>query len=500
LGHGRGARMSFEADVVRVLGGLRHGVSIGSPLAVEVGNSEWPKWQAVMSADPVPADLLAEQARNAPLTRPRPGHADLVGMQKYGFDDARPVLERASARETATRVALGAVAEAFLAQAAGIVLVAHTVAIGPVAVPDDVPLPGPTATEALDADPVRCHHAETSAAMVAEIDACRRAGDTLGGVVEVVVPDNLKAAVIRAAFGIDGGTALNRSYRELARHCNFKVDPTPIYDPGKKGKVESGVKYVKRNFFKPSKEKDAALAGGLLHRWVHEIAGTREHGTTHRRPFHEFREVEQEALKPLPALRFEPTVWKEARVHQDSHIIFDKRLYSVPWKLIGQVVWVRATSGTVAIFHDDVRVATHDRRDLGHRSTQDGHLPEYRADLRHRSRGYWEERADRIGPDTGRLIREVFDSDDALSMLLTAQAIVGYLERHPHERAEGASRRASHFGTFTYQGVKNILVRALDLEPLPAGAALPGSPQESFRFARSAAELLHRMEKSSEPN
>jgi len=260
------------------------------------------------------------------------------------------------------------------------------------------------------------------------------------------------------------------------------------------------VKYVKRNFFKPSKEKDSSRAAALLQRWVHEIAGTREHATTHRRPLHEFREVEQGALRPLPALRFEPTVWKEARVHQDSHVIFDKRLYSVPWRLIGKQVWVRATAGTVAIFHDDVRVATHDRRDVGHRSTQDGHLPEHRADLRHRSRSYWEDRADRVGPDTGRLIREVFDSDDVLSMLRTAQAIVGYLERHPRERAEGASRRASHFGTFTYQGVKNILVRALDLEPLPAGTALPGSPQESFRFARSAAELLHRMEKSSEPN
>ncbi len=186
LGHGRGARMAFEQDAVRVLGGIRHGLSMGGPVAVEVGNSEWPKWQTVMSADPVPEEVLAAQARNAPLTRPRPGHADLVGMQKYGFDDARPVLERASARETAARVALGAVAEAFLEQAAGVRLVAHTVAIGPVETPDGAPLPVPGDGAALDADPVRCHHPETSAAMVAEIDACRRDGDTLGGVVEVL--------------------------------------------------------------------------------------------------------------------------------------------------------------------------------------------------------------------------------------------------------------------------------------------------------------------------
>jgi chorismate synthase len=171
---------------VRFLGGIRHGLTLGGPVAIEVANTEWPKWQAVMAGDPVDPQVLAEQARNAPLTRPRPGHADLAGMQKYGFDDARPVLERASARETAARVALGAVAAAFLAQAAGIRLVSHTVAIGPVTVPDGAPLPGPGDVEALDADPVRCHDAAASAAMVAEIDACRLDGDTVGGVVEVL--------------------------------------------------------------------------------------------------------------------------------------------------------------------------------------------------------------------------------------------------------------------------------------------------------------------------
>lgn len=186
LGHGRGARMAFEQDEVRFLGGIRHGLTLGGPVAIEVANTEWPKWQAVMAGDPVDPQVLAEQARNAPLTRPRPGHADLAGMQKYGFDDARPVLERASARETAARVALGTVAAAFLAQAAQIRLVSHTVAIGPVTVPESAPLPGPGDVAALDADPVRCHHPATSAAMVAEIDTCRSDGDTVGGVVEVL--------------------------------------------------------------------------------------------------------------------------------------------------------------------------------------------------------------------------------------------------------------------------------------------------------------------------
>jgi chorismate synthase len=189
LGYGRGARMKFEQDDVRVVGGVRHGLTIGGPVAVEIGNSEWPKWETVMSADPIDAadpEVINPNGRNAPLTRPRPGHADLVGMQKYGFDDARPVLERASARETAARVALGAVASAFLAQTVGIRLVSHTVSIGPVFTPDDAELPGPDDVEGLDADPMRSHHPATSAAMVAEIDDCRKAGDTVGGVVEVL--------------------------------------------------------------------------------------------------------------------------------------------------------------------------------------------------------------------------------------------------------------------------------------------------------------------------
>jgi chorismate synthase len=198
LGFGRGARMAFERDAVDFLGGVRHGVTIGSPLAIRIGNSEWAKWETVMSPDPVRADALAaaddvgapqEVARNKPLTRPRPGHADLVGMQKYGFDDARPVLERASARETAARVALGAVAAALLRQAYGISLVSHTVAIGTVQVSSDVEPPRADQVAALDADPVRTFDPASSAAMVAEIEAAKRDGDTLGGVVEVLAYD-----------------------------------------------------------------------------------------------------------------------------------------------------------------------------------------------------------------------------------------------------------------------------------------------------------------------
>lgn len=185
LGYGRGARMKFEQDEVSLSGGVRHGLTMGGPVAITIANTEWPKWQQIMSADPVAAEELSG-ARAEALTRPRPGHADFTGMQKYGFLDSRPVLERASARETAARVALGSVASAFLKQL-GIELITHTVAIGPVSVPELAELPRPSAVDELDENPVRCWHPDTAAAMVAEIDQCHKDGDTLGGVVETLV-------------------------------------------------------------------------------------------------------------------------------------------------------------------------------------------------------------------------------------------------------------------------------------------------------------------------
>jgi chorismate synthase len=186
-GYGRGARMTFERDEVELTAGVRHGRTLGGPVAIRIANTEWPKWETVMSADPVGAEELAGLARNAPLTRPRPGHADLAGMQKFGHADARPVLERASARETAARVALGEVARRLLSQVLGIEILSHVVSIGTVSAPGDLmPGPGPEDKAAIDADPVRCADPATSQAMVAEIDAVRSDGDTLGGVVEVL--------------------------------------------------------------------------------------------------------------------------------------------------------------------------------------------------------------------------------------------------------------------------------------------------------------------------
>ncbi|AWT26133.1 Chorismate synthase [Corynebacterium provencense] len=194
LGYGRGARMKFEADEVTFLGGVRHGLTLGSPVAVMIGNTEWPKWTTIMSADPVDRDdpEVAKEmnsGRGARLTRPRPGHADLSGMLKYGHTEARPVLERSSARETAARVAAGTVARALLREVTGAEVVSHVISIGESA-PYDGPVPGPGDLDAVDASPVRAFTGftdEHEKSMVAQIDAAKKSGDTLGGVVEVVV-------------------------------------------------------------------------------------------------------------------------------------------------------------------------------------------------------------------------------------------------------------------------------------------------------------------------
>ncbi len=260
-GHGRGARMTFEADEVTVVGGLRHGQTTGAPFAVTIANTEWSKWEQVMSPDPVDPQTIADLARNAPLTRPRPGHADLAGMQKYGFDEARPVLERASARETAARVALGAAAAAFLAQALDVRLVSHVIAIGSVEAPPGL-VPAPDQVAALDADPVRCLDRHASAAMVAEIDAAHKDADTLGGVVEVAaygLPPGLGSHVhwdrrldarlagalmgIQAIKGVEvgDGFAVARG-RGSAAHDEIEVGPEGLRRAsGRSGGTEGGM-------------------------------------------------------------------------------------------------------------------------------------------------------------------------------------------------------------------------------------------------------------------
>ncbi|MBQ1083609.1 MULTISPECIES: chorismate synthase [unclassified Nocardiopsis] len=244
-GYGRGARMKFEKDQVSVIGGIRHGLTQGGPVAIEVGNTEWPKWEKVMSPDPVPAEELDGTARNAPLTRPRPGHADLVGMQKYGHEESRPILERASARETAARVAVGEVARQFCRQALGIEILSHVVSMGPVAVPEGAPEPRPEDLAAIDEDPLRCFDTATSARMVEEVDDTKKSGDTLGGVVEVLAYNlppglgshvhwdrRLDSRLAGALMGIQAikGVEVGDGFRTAARRgseAHDEIEPGP---------------------------------------------------------------------------------------------------------------------------------------------------------------------------------------------------------------------------------------------------------------------------------
>ncbi|MGC5166328.1 chorismate synthase [Luteimicrobium sp. DT211] len=295
LGYGRGSRQKFEQDELTVLGGLRHGLTQGGPLAIQIGNTEWPKWVDVMAADPVPPEALLvdagtgderEIARNRPLTRPRPGHADLIGMRKYAFDDARPVLERASARETATRVVLGRAAAAFLEQALGVRLVSHVVAIGSVDVPDGATLPTPDDVAALDGDPVRCFDPASSEAMVAEIDEAKKDGDTLGGVVEVLaygVPSGLGSYVssdrrldarlaaavmgIQAFKGVEVGDGFRTAHRrgsqahdEIVRGEDGRIRRASNRAGGVEGGMSNGEVLRVRGAMKPISTVPRALA------------------------------------------------------------------------------------------------------------------------------------------------------------------------------------------------------------------------------------------------
>jgi chorismate synthase len=261
LGFGRGARMKFEQDAVTITGGIRHGLTQGGPVAITIANSEWPKWQDVMSADPVSSEDLESIARNAPLTRPRPGHADLAGMQKYSHTDARPILERASARETAARVALGEVAKKFLQQAAGITVMSHVVSVGTVQTDSDQ-IPNFSDLDKIDQDPVRCFSASASTAMQSEISAAQSDGDTLGGVVEVVahgVPVGLGSHVhwdrrldgklaaalmgIQAIKGVEIGDGFETARRRgsMAHDEIFREDGQIHRETARSGGTEGGM-------------------------------------------------------------------------------------------------------------------------------------------------------------------------------------------------------------------------------------------------------------------
>lgn len=311
-----------------------------------------------------------------------------------------------------------------------------------------------------------------------------------GAVPEVIVPDNLKAAVVRAAFGVDNPANITRSYREIARHYGFKVDPAPPRAPQKKGKVESGVKYVKRNFMAAWKPDEIGEANQQLLQWCVDVAGQREHGTTGKKPYIAFLSDEKSAMLPLPSEVFKPVIWHQATVQSDSHVSFERRLYSVPWPWIRKKVWLRVRGGTVDIYGDDERIASHPRRSITRRITNDGHLPDYRVDYRHRDPETWRQRAAQIGPEVAEYIDEVFRLDDVVDQIRRVIAMMRVLESVSASRALQTVRRARYFGNYTVRGLKTILEQGLEALPLP-GEDDHSSIVEMPRFARDPRIFAH---------
>lgn len=313
-----------------------------------------------------------------------------------------------------------------------------------------------------------------------------RAFAHFGGVPAVLVPDNLKAAVVRAAFGVEHTAVLNRSYCELARHYGFRIDPTPPRSPEKKGKVERAVRYVKGSFLSTWESVDVDIDREALARWAAEVAAKRRHGTTGRAPIELFEEQERAALMALPAQRFELVLWKRVKVHRDSHVQIDGALYSVPWKHLGAELWARCAASGITLYLDEDRLATHALVRRGQRSTDEAHLPASRRDHRHRGEAYWRARAGAMGAEVEALIGAIFESSDVLYQIRAVQAVVLHLESHPVSRARAAARRALYFGALDYRSIKSILRKALDLEPLEE----PSREREWSRGARFARRPL----------
>lgn len=323
--------------------------------------------------------------------------------------------------------------------------------------------------------------------------ACHRAAfAAFGAVPRVAVPDNLKAAVIRAVFGATEMGMLNRSYRDMARAYGFRIDPTPAYSPEKKGKVESAVKYVKNSFLLPrlAEFTDIDDANQRLARWLAETANVRTHGTTGQQPVALLEQCERLAMLPLPASPVLPAVWREARVGRNSHITVAKRFYSVPWTHIGKTAHVRIRGDALSVFVDDVRVAEHRTTGDTPWSTLPSHLPEGRRDLADRDPANWFRRAAAMGEEVEAYAHFVMDSDAVHYPLRRVQSIVRQLERLTPERARSVVARAARFGAAEPDAIRRIITDKLDLTETLAEGFVDPRWATSARFARQASEFL----------
>lgn len=304
------------------------------------------------------------------------------------------------------------------------------------------------------------------------------------GVPGVIIPDNLKSAIIKASFL---NPVANRSYADLSRHYGFQIDPCLPGTPEHKGKVESGVKYVKNNFMPLREFRNFTDANEQLARWNMDTARVRVHGTTRRKPEELFELYERGALNALPRDRFEISIWKDLKVCRDIHVQFNYGYYSVPYELRGEQVLARKTSSQIAIYHENKLVGLHFPVSPGKRSTKAEHYPPDKRRFMKWDTDYCLEQAKIAGENTHGVIRKLLQ-DEPIRNLRSAQNILRKAEKYGIERLEEACRRAVFFGNYTYYGIKNILEKELDTAAILSGESENKNLDASF--ARDINELL----------
>ena len=317
----------------------------------------------------------------------------------------------------------------------------------------------------------------------------RRSFEHFGRVPARVLIDNLKAAIVRACYH---DPDVQRSYADCASDYGFVIAPCPVRDPQKKGIVESGVKYVKRNFLSLLEAKDIADANRQLATWVMDVAGQRKHGTTHERPIERFESIERALMKPLPAVAPECAFWRQAKLHPDCHLQVDKVRYSAPWRLVGKTLDVRVSESTVRIYHEHEQKAVHARgAGPGARRTLDEHLPPDAVAYKQRDPVWCREKAARIGPHCLAVVERHL-ANPVLEKLRTVQGIVGLAKRFGPARLDAACRRALFFDNVNYRPIKTILENELDRVADPEGAleTLPDAYTGGGAFARDTDTLF----------
>ena len=317
----------------------------------------------------------------------------------------------------------------------------------------------------------------------------QRAFEWFGGVPVKVIIDNPKCAITRACYY---DPQVQRSYAEFAEGYGFLISPCPPADPKKKGRVESGVKYIKGNFLPLRDFRGLAEANEQLQGWIVGPAGNRLHGTTKERPLSRFAEVERHLLTPLPDIPPQLATWASVKLHGNCHVQFEKAYYSAPFRLVHRQLWLRATEKTVEIFHEHQLVAVHPRLHRpGTRSTVEEHLPPEAIAYRMRDPQWCLKQAKQVGPNCVMLIQRLFDQR-VLYNLRAAQGVVALAKRFGPTRLEAACQRALSFDNPLYRTVKTILEKGLDQKPQsPMDHSLSKAYTGHGRFCRSSRDLLH---------